>query len=110
MAGFHVLRAASAAEALRIGLTHSQPIPLMVCDVLMPGQSGPRMADEFTGFHPETRFLFMAGLPDHPEVREGIVRRGRAFIPKPFLPRELVARVREMTGGAAPLKAMAAGQ
>ncbi len=102
-AGFTVLRAASPQEALHIGLSHLQPIVLMVCDVLMPGLSGPRMADEFGMLHPETQFLFMAGLPDHPEVRER-VDSGDGFLAKPFLPKELLAKVRQILGpGADPV-------
>ena len=96
LSGFAVLRAAAPGEALRIGSSCGRPIDLMVCDVLMPGMAGPRLAAEFHALHPETRCLFMAGLPDHPEVREHILAHGLAFLAKPFLPDVLVAKVREL--------------
>ena len=34
--------------------------------------------------------MFMAGLPDTPEVFDRILSRGRAFLPKPFVPRTLL--------------------
>lgn len=97
-AGFCVLRAASPSEALRLAVAHRSPIHLMVCDVLMPGMSGGRLAEEFQLLHPETEYLFMAGLPDHPEVRDQILARGYAFLAKPFLPRQLLAKVRGVLG------------
>lgn len=97
-AGFPVLRAGSPSEALRLGVAHRSPIDLMVCDVLMAGMSGGRLAEEFRSLHPETQYLFMAGLPDHPEVRDHILARGYAFLAKPFLPKQLLAKVRSMLG------------
>jgi len=97
-AGFKVLRAASAVEALEIGRLHSAPIRLLLSDVVMPGLSGPAMAERFSELHPETECMFMAGLPDSPEVCERILNRGRAFIPKPFFPRTLVDKVNDVLG------------
>jgi two-component system, cell cycle sensor histidine kinase and response regulator CckA len=97
-AGFTVLRAASANEALQVGIRHRAPIRLMLSDVIMPGLSGPALADRFSEIHPETECMFMAGLPDTPEVCERILNRGRAFLPKPFYPRALVEKVHQVLG------------
>lgn len=102
-AGFSVLSANSPREALHIGITHSAKIDLMICDVLMPELTGPRLAEEFVSLHPETKLLFMAGLPDHPEVLESIIAPCRAFLPKPFLPRDLVAKVNSLLDSPPPL-------
>ena len=98
-AGFTVLRAASAADALALASHHSESIHLVVSDVVMPGLSGPSLADRFAQIHPETDFIFMAGLPDSPEVCDRILSRGRAFLAKPFVPRTLLQKVREVLGG-----------
>ena len=98
-AGYAVLSAASPAEALEIGRRHSQPIDLMVCDVVMPGQNGPSLADDFRRIHPETRYLFIAGFPNHPAVRERILGENRAFLAKPFMPRDLLSKVRQVLEG-----------
>jgi DNA-binding NtrC family response regulator len=95
-AGFEVLSAASADEALEIGRGYGQPIHLLLSDVIMPGLSGPSLADRFTEMHAETECMFMAGLPDTPEVCDRILRRGRAFLPKPFVPQTLVKKVHEV--------------
>lgn len=107
-AGFSVLSAPSPREALHIGATHSGAIDLMICDVLMPDLTGPRLAEQFLRLHPETKLLFMAGLPDHPEVREFIIAPCHAFLAKPFLPRDLVAKVNSLLNTPPPL-ALTAG-
>src|SRR5437763_6727709 len=97
-AGFTVLRAASAAEALALAGRHSEPIRLLLSDVVMPGLSGPSLALRFAQLHPETEFMFMAGLPDSPDVCDRILSCGRAFLPKPFVPRTLLDKVYEVLG------------
>ena len=95
-AGYDVLRAGSPHEALRIGLEHTASIDLLLADVIMPGLSGPALAEEFAAVHPETRWLFMAGLPDSDEIADRIIARGKPFLPKPFFPRVLVGKVEEV--------------
>ena len=76
-AGFDVLTARSADEALQAGVRHQGPIHLILLDVILPGMDGMKLASEFARLHPESRSLFMTGLPDTPEVAEQIVRHLR---------------------------------
>jgi hypothetical protein len=46
--------------------------------------------------------MFMAGLPDTPEVCDRIIRRNRAFLAKPFIPKTLVDKVHEVLHAASP--------
>ena len=96
--GYEVLRAASPGEALDTARRHDGPIRLMLSDVVMPGLNGPDLADAIERLHPETECLFMAGLPDSPEIYDRILNRGRAFLPKPFAARTLLAKVDEVLG------------
>jgi two-component system, cell cycle sensor histidine kinase and response regulator CckA len=100
-AGFQVLAAASPEEALTTGRQHPQPIRLILSDVVMPGLCGPDLAEAFEALHPETAWLFMAGMPDSPEVEQRILDRGLAFLPKPFGVRTLLNKVDEVLGRAA---------
>src|SRR5689334_2324851 len=93
-AGFVVLQADGPEEALRTATERRDAIHLLLSDVIMPGLTGPRLADQVRALHPETLFLFMAGLPDHPDVVQGVLPRGHAFLQKPFLPKALVEKVR----------------
>jgi DNA-binding NtrC family response regulator len=94
--GYVALAAGSASDALHVGRLRTQPIDLMVCDVLMPRLSGPRLAEEFSDLHSETQYLFMAGLPNHPDVIEQVIERGQEFLAKPFLPKELLDVVNKL--------------
>jgi len=97
--GFAVLRAATPDEALRLAATVRQPIDLLLSDVVMPHLSGPALAERFATVHPEAQCLFMAGFPNHPEVVSTIAERGLPFLPKPFLPKELISKVRQVLNG-----------
>src|SRR5262252_2638694 len=95
-AGYEVLQSASPNEALQLAMQHDGPIDLLLADVIMPGLSGPSLAERFAALHPETRCMFMAGLPDTPEIINRILRRGKPFLAKPFFPKALVAKVSEV--------------
>jgi two-component system, cell cycle sensor histidine kinase and response regulator CckA len=97
-AGYQVLAALSAEEAIAAARQHSEPIRLMLSDVVMPGVGGPDLAEALQALHPEMAWLFMAGLPDTPEVSERILERGLPFLPKPFDVRTLLAKVDEVLG------------
>ncbi len=98
-AGFRVLRASGAAEAMRLAGEHAGPIHLLVTDVVMPGLSGPMLAEKLLEGRPEIRCLFMAGLPDTHEVQHWIVRPGHPFLAKPFFPDALLGKVRQVLIG-----------
>ncbi len=95
-AGYSVLSASSPEEAKRIARVHDSPIDLLLTDVVIPGLSGPGLADAIFEMHPETQVLFMAGLPDQPDVVEGVIARGSELLPKPFLPQVLIQKVRSV--------------
>jgi two-component system cell cycle sensor histidine kinase/response regulator CckA len=93
LAGYCVQKAASGEEALCFAAQYSGPIDLLLTDVRLPGLSGPRVAAEFAALHPESRCLFMAGLPEHPELPERVRRDRYALLAKPFTPRILLENV-----------------
>jgi DNA-binding NtrC family response regulator len=94
-AGYGVLRASSGREALRLAAGHSPPIHLLLTDVRLPVTSGPRLATQFAALHPETRCLFMAGLPDHPDLPESARQEKKALLAKPFTAKVLLEAVRQ---------------
>jgi two-component system, cell cycle sensor histidine kinase and response regulator CckA len=97
-AGFRVLAAASGEEALEIASNAHHPIDLMICDVILPGMPGTEIARRIAEIHPETRCLFITGLPDHPRILTEIAASGKSLLPKPFLPHVLVRTAREILG------------
>lgn len=94
--GYEVLSAGSPEEALRKAAQCKARIDLLLCDVILPRLSGPSVAEEVLALHPEARCLFMAGLPDTPEILNRILRRGLPLLAKPFMPETLVNKIEDV--------------
>ena len=94
--GYRVLRAGSTGEALRTAQEHGPGIPLLLTDVIMPGGTGPRLADRLRRQRPGLRVLYMSGYTENAMLGHDLADAGTAFLPKPFVPEDLVRRVREV--------------
>jgi PAS domain S-box-containing protein len=92
--GYTVLDAPSGEEALRRAEEHAGPIDLLLTDVVMPGMSGPAVAERVATLRPRIRVLYMSGYPDSAIVRHGVLQQGMEFLGKPFAPDVLLQRVR----------------
>jgi signal transduction histidine kinase/CheY-like chemotaxis protein len=94
-AGYTVLEAHSSREAISLGVSHSSRIDLLLTDVVMPDLNGRTVAERLSAQRPELRVLYMSGYTDDEVMRRGITAAKTPFIQKPFLPDELLRRVRE---------------
>jgi two-component system, cell cycle sensor histidine kinase and response regulator CckA len=94
--GYTVLDSGDPAEALRIAGKHKGPLPLMITDVMMPGFSGPVLAERLVATRPETRVLYSSGYADDAVFKHGILGADCAFLEKPFTRDDLVRKVREL--------------
>lgn len=95
-AGYNVLDATGGEDAFRLCQDHTEPIHLLLTDVVMPGMSGKEIADRLTGLSPTTRVLFMSGYTDEAIVHHGVLDSNVEFIQKPFTPNALTRKVREV--------------
>ncbi|HET7875512.1 MAG TPA: ATP-binding protein [Methylomirabilota bacterium] len=100
--GYTVLDAASGEEALGICEQHAGPIGLLLTDVVMPGMSGPELAERVGPLRRETAILYMSGYADDAIDSRGLADLGAGFIQKPFTPAALARKVREVLGGPRP--------
>ncbi len=89
-AGYHVLEAREGSEALMVADWHDGPIHLVVTDVVMPHVDGGEFGQRLRPLRAETKVLYVSGYAKDP-LPEGV-----AFLPKPFTPDVLVAKVREV--------------
>jgi PAS domain S-box-containing protein len=94
--GYKVLAASHGAEAIGFCLQRTEPIHLLLTDVVMPGTSGKEVADRVTELLPDLRVLFMSGYTDEAIVHHGVLDSNVEFIQKPFTPAALVRKVREV--------------
>jgi len=95
--GYDVIACASGAEALAIVASRKEPIDLLLTDVVMPGMSGPELAQELRRVRPKLRVLFASGYAGQQLPKLG---NGAGFVSKPFSPSALTAKVRLMLDGA----------
>jgi CheY-like chemotaxis protein len=93
--GYRVLIASDGAGALALARTHAGPIDVLVCDVAMPGRSGPEVAREVLSVRPETRVLFISGYPQGAESE--IARH--AFLQKPYTRASLAEKLGALRAG-----------
>jgi CheY-like chemotaxis protein len=94
--GYHVLDANSADGAISVASAHTGPIHLLLTDVVMPGMSGPLLAELFAARWPAVRVLYMSGYTDDAVVRHGVLSPGTHYLQKPLVPAELGRKVREV--------------
>jgi len=96
VAGFRVLTAASAAEALLLVEESAQPIDLLLTDVIMPRMNGRELAQRLMRLQPGLRVLFMSGYTDDVVLNNGVLEKGTHFIQKPVMGDSLTRKVREV--------------
>ena len=99
-AGFAVLEARDADEALRLARLWRGPLHGLVTDVILPGRSGPELARMLSHSRPALGVVFTVGAADDPELLAG-TGAGRT-LKKPFTSAgllDVVAEVLEARGG-----------
>jgi len=97
--GYWVLSAADANEALALQAAHEGPINLVLTDVVLPGMTGKQLAEHFKVLRPQTRVLFTSGYPQDVIAYRGVLDRDVAYIAKPYSPKDLAVKVREVLDG-----------
>jgi len=101
-AGYKVIEARNAGEALLYSEQHSGKIHLLLTDVVMPGMSGPALAKRLASARTDMKVLCMSGYTDDSIVRHGVLEAQIAYIQKPITPAALTTRVRQVLDGLPP--------
>jgi DNA-binding response OmpR family regulator len=91
-----VIEATSAEQAEELFGEHNGKIDLLLTDVVMPGMSGRELARRLSLRAPQMRVLFMSGYTDNLIAQGGVLEAGVSFLQKPFSPRRLAAKVRDV--------------
>ena len=94
-AGYIVLEAENAEQALRVARESTAKIDLLFTDVVMAGISGRQLAEQMQQLRPGLRVLYMSGYTDEAIVHHGILGRGMALLQKPFTLNSLALKIRE---------------
>jgi two-component system cell cycle sensor histidine kinase/response regulator CckA len=94
-AGYRVVVATNGNDAEKLFIQRTDPIHLIVTDVVMPGCGGPELLARLQVKTPELRVLYMSGYTEQSAAHQSGIDRGLPFVQKPFTAAELVRQVRE---------------
>jgi signal transduction histidine kinase len=95
--GYRVIECRSAGEALLVCERSTDPIDLLLTDVVMPQMTGPQLAERLASLRPGMRVLFVSGYT------EGALRElsdRSAFLQKPLTVAAVTRKVREVLDAA----------
>jgi two-component system, cell cycle sensor histidine kinase and response regulator CckA len=98
-AGFTVLEAKDALEAIEIAKQSATHIDLLLTDVIMPRMSGRALAEALSPRRPEMRVIYMSGYSDGVIARHGVVEAELTILRKPFSRDELMRSVEDVAIG-----------
>lgn len=95
-AGYKVLVARTAVDALAIACEPDQRINVLVSDLALPDMDGRLLAHHIWQRRPGVRVLLISGHLDEPTPIVAGNGPALAFLPKPFAPSALSRKVREI--------------
>ena len=94
--GYRVSSARSGVEALEWLRTNSDPVDLLLTDVVMPEMNGRELSRQVAALAPGVRTLFMSGYTADAIGKHGVLEPGVHFLQKPFVATTLANKVREV--------------
>jgi len=95
-AGYRVLLAVEALEALQIAAEYPGRIHLVLTDVVMPHMNGRELSDELLKMRPHLKVLYMSGHTAGVISQDTPFREDAAFIEKPFTQEGLGRKIRQL--------------
>ncbi len=98
--GYRVLEAPDPAAALRVAREEGRPVDLLVTDIVMPGMSGPALAERLLAAWGDLKVLYITGYAEEAIERQGMLPAGGALLEKPFTAQQLAHHVRQALAGA----------
>jgi two-component system cell cycle sensor histidine kinase/response regulator CckA len=97
-AGYTVVAAGDAAEALSLMASEQSLVHLLLTDVIMPGMNGWSLAQRLGQIRPGIKVLYTSGYTDDALAQHGILNKGTVIVHKPFTATQLLQKVREVLG------------
>lgn len=91
-AGYHVIEAKGAKEALHIEQSRNGAIDLLLTDLSMPEVNGRELAEQIKARRP-IKVLFMSALSELDDPEVALMRSADSYLPKPFSAATLATKV-----------------
>ena len=93
--GYTVIAAADGAEGIRLSEQRSEPVDLVLTDMILPGMSGRELSAEFRRRLPGLPIIIMSGYTGETYPALEALPEGVGYLEKPFSLADLRNRVRE---------------
>lgn len=93
--GYQVVVAERPRAALAIAPQLTQPIDLLVTDVVMPEMNGQDLYHEIVKVRPGLRVLYMSGYAPTGTLDTEVMEAGAVFLPKPFTMKQMADAIRD---------------
>ena len=94
--GYTVLLAENGEQARQICCDHTGSIDVVLMDVIMPGDSGPVVAESIRHRRPGVRIIYVSGYTGDTIGLPRVLEEGSVFLPKPFDATQLARAVRNV--------------
>jgi|GEM_PF-466745 len=96
--GYAVIEAEDGRQALDKFQEHRERVGMLILDVIMPEMKGREVYDAIRSANPGVKVLFTSGYTEEIIRSQEILDESMAFIPKPYMPKELLMKIREVLG------------
>ena len=94
--GYTVVEAEDGVDAMRICERRSEPVDIVVTDVVMPNMTGPELIERLASAQPQLKVLYVSGYTDGRVTPQGELGADTDLLMKPFTPNHLARKVREL--------------
>lgn len=91
--GYAVLQAGSAEEGIDLVKKAHPPIDIVLLDVMLPGMNGFEACKEIRNWNPSIGIIMLTAKVQEMDKVHGLMNGADDYIPKPFSPNELIARI-----------------
>jgi two-component system cell cycle sensor histidine kinase/response regulator CckA len=108
--GYTVVEAQDGVEAMHICERRSEPVDIVVTDVVMPNMTGPELIERLAPAQPQLKVLYVSGYTDGRVASRGQLGSATDLLMKPFTPNLLARKVRELLDAPSDLAAESAAE
>ena len=96
--GFEMLQASSGDEGMSVAQNLNETIEVAIVDMAIPPIWGDEFAQRLALVSPTTKFIFISGHSEDFLRLGGSLTGNEIFFPKPFSPKLLLEKIRELLG------------
>jgi len=101
--GYRVLVGKNPEEVMSILSDYRGLLHLMITDVVLPQMNGYELVRYISTIHPQIKVLYISGYTEKVISQHGITNHRGLYLQKPFSPRLLLKKVRELLDSSSPV-------